>query len=334
MEITDLGLIGIKIESAYGTDPTPTKAASLIPVVAGSFNYDVETSPIPRKMIDGTLDAIPGFNTLPNVTAKFSYDVRGNRTNGVATDISLGNISKLIEIDPLLRAANLDATYTAESSGGARDGYVIYSPAAKTDEGPSVTLYWWSAKKLHKLLGGKVDVALTMEAGRMARLEFTLRGKYSAVTDASWSTSGVTYLDTVPPLWLSGTINVGSVAPIISRLSFNLGNQIAMREDATQAYGHKGFIITGMSPTMSIDPESEAEATHPIWSDLIAGTQRSTTVVMGADTGNKFAAIIGVMPTKVTYGDRNKTRIVNINYEVCKSALTAAAGSHIQLKFY
>src|SRR6185295_4367140 len=155
MERSAIGLLLVKAESTYGTDPTPTNAANLIPV-EGAATWQVASTRIDRKVLDGTHDKIAGFNALPNVTLKFKYAIRGNRTDGSTADVSAGSSSNKIEIDGLLQASDLSPTYTAESGGGARDGNVIYKPVVPTSQsgvGASVTCYWQTELKKHAVVG-------------------------------------------------------------------------------------------------------------------------------------------------------------------------------------
>ena len=338
MERSAIGLLLVKAESTYGTDPTPTNAANLIPV-EGAATFSAASTRIERKILDGTHDRVAGFNALPNVTLKFRYAVRGNRTDGSTADISAGASANKIEIDGLLQAADLSPNYTAESSGGARDGNVIYKPVVPTSQsgmGSSVTCYFQTELKKHAIIGGKVDFEVMMEAGKMAYIDFTIRGKYVAITDNSLSTSSAAWLDIKPPLFTPSVLTLGSYTPIISTLKFGVGNDIQMRENAvaTTGEGIEGFVIVDKSPKGEFNPESVAEATNPFWAAWRASTVATLTATFGSATGNKFSAILSTELTDVNYSDLNKRRVHSAKFDILKSALSSTAGGQLQLKWF
>jgi hypothetical protein len=249
-------------------------------------------------------------------------------------DVAGGRSAYALRIDPLLAACDLAGTYTAEASAAAADGNVIYKPTYPATEGSSVTFYWNSALKLHKLTGAKGSVELVLEAGKPAYLDWTFRGIYNAITDVAISTYSPSFSATKPPLLVSATATWNSYAAVFSRLSFNLGNAIGQRDDILSAQGIRGFLITDKSPSGSIDPESVAEATHPFWANWAADTVVSLSVVFGTQTGNKFQFLANVQPADQNYGDRNGGRIHQLSFEVVKATLAATAGDELQLKWY
>jgi hypothetical protein len=415
IELTSIGLVAVKAESVYGTDPVPTKAANLIPIQKGSFSYQVDSTPEARSVMDGSIDQLPGYNTMPNATAKFQYALRGNRstlanyaleavtadqdsnkialdahtlragdlvkfsgtavpdplvadtwyfvkspaygdfqvaatfggdainltTAGTAvkmtsarTDVSSGILTYVPEIDALLKAANLAATATAETAVGAKDGYITYSPAVPSDVGPTVGLYWWSATKLHKLTGGKVDLSIAAVVGKMIILDVTIKGRYVAVADEVFSTANAAYSDTKPALFHPTALAIGALAaPVATALNVRLGNAVALRNDLLAPHGIAGAVITDCAPNGDIDPEVVLEATHPFWANWLAGNAETISMANGADTGNKIGLTLVADVKSVNYGDRNRSRIHNVQFNVVKATAAAAGGSGFGLKF-
>jgi hypothetical protein len=342
MEITEIGLLAVKKEVTYGTDPVPTAASNALPVVRDQLTYTVASTAIDRKLLDGTLDMVVGFNAQPNVTLKFRYELRGNRIDGANNlDITNGATTQAIEIDALLQAANLNPTYTAAVtpgvqgvSAGSRDGFVVYQPSIYSTQGPSVTCYFWTALKLHKLIGGKVNIdKITWAAGNIVFVDFSVTGKYSAVADATFPTTAA-FIATKPPLFDNSTTTVGAYAAVFSQLTVELGNTISMRKSGVDVDSIAGFVIASMLPKGTIDPESVAEGTNPFWADWKSSQTRTITTTTGTATGNKFTgAFIGEYKT-VTYGNRDNLRIHQAQFNIVKADLTGATGSQFQLKFF
>lgn len=336
MESNEIGLLAIKAESSYGVDPVPTVAANLIPIAKGSLQYRLLSDPTERMPLDGKILPLAGFNTLPSVELSFDYELRGNRTDGIAADISSGSIANKVEIDPLLLAANLAAAYTAQSGPG-RNGNVLYTPALFTTVGPSVTAYFWSALKLHKLLGGKVNVSFIWEAGKMAIARFTVRGKYVAVADTAFSVAGQTWVNTKPPVFEGGLCTFGAYAGVVmSRAEFNLNNTIVRREGPVQSDAVEGFLITGTKPTGSFDPESVAEATHPFWADWRAANVKALTLEMPSSagaSGNQLQISALAEPKDINYADRNGIRIHQASFNIVRRTLSELDSVPFGLRF-
>jgi hypothetical protein len=325
MEIRAIGLLAVKAETTYGTDPVPTVGSNLIPTARDTLDWKVDATAIARKPLDGLLGNLAGFNSMPNVTLKFRYEARGNRTDGSAADISSGSISNKVEIDPLLLAANMTATYTA-ASGGGRNGYVSYVDSIQLNSGPSVTCYWWSQKKLHKLVGGKVDFSVVAGAGDMIYIDFTVRGKYIVAADTTFPTTSA-WVSTKPPIFEAGAVTIGAFQPVISQARFDLGNVIAVRPDPTDGTGIAGFVITDNDSKGSIDPEADTEATNPFWADWRASTVRAISIATpytagaSSNSGNGLVVSAFAEMKSVNYADRNNIRIHSIDFNIVRAGL-------------
>ncbi len=333
MERSVFGMMLAKIESTYAADPTPTAAANLIAVTRSGWKFAPKFEHLTRSLLDGTLSKVAGTNVLPEVDVDFDVEIRGNRTNGTAPDISAGAVGQLIEIDPLLRCCDLSPTYTAELTSGSRDGYVIYAPVVPSTQGESVTLYLYTGLKKHIITGCKGTVKGIMEAGKFGLLSFSLKGIYNNAADASIPGSQ-TWLNTKPPVFISSGSTIASYSPVFSRLEFDLGATVSKRLDANSATGVAGFMITDRASKVTIDPESVAEATNPIWGDLEAATARLITGKIGTQAGNKFQGAFEGVSEAVAYGERSGIRTQSISYMVERATIDAAESAAFQLKFY
>jgi hypothetical protein len=202
MEYAKIGLLLAKVETTFGTDAAPTSAANNIPIARGLVPVEPDGTPITRELLDGGFARVAGPNTLLTMTFKVRFELRGNRTNGTAADISAGLIANVLDFDPLLRACDLPATYVAESGAGVRDGMVIYQPVVPTSEGTSLTIWAYTPQKLYKAVGckGTIDnIAFT--AGGICFVDATFMGAFSSISDASPLPTDAVWPALVPPLW-------------------------------------------------------------------------------------------------------------------------------------
>lgn len=321
-----IGALLGKVESTYATDPTPTGGSNAIPCVRGQVTLTYESDPIDRMIQDGGLSGLAGHNSLPRAKIAFRVELLGNAsiTDGATVHAYLS---------PLLKACDMSETATAETGGGVGDGYITYKPSVGSDAGTGVTFYFHSELKKHILTGCKGTVKFSVEAGKYAYADFEFSGLYNVVVDASFPSLTFSYTHK-PPQWVSSSFTWGSYAPIVSKLDFDLGNVIGMRQDPTQATGIKGFLITDRKISGSFNPESVAEATQPWFSDWRTPTLRTLTAVLGSTAGNKFTFTATGVIRNINYADRNQVRIHNVALDVVRTAITTANGDEFQLKMH
>lgn len=229
MELFPIQMLLAKVETTAGTDASPTAASNNIPIKRG-MAIEPDGNVIVRDIADGGFAQIAGLTSMKSMTFKAVLELRGNRTTGVADDISKGAIGNLLDFDPILRAADLTATYTAETSSGRRDGCVVYQPTIPSAEGVTLTVYGYSQTKVYKAVGCKVAITgVRFAAGNIALLEVEIRGAYSEIADATFPTTGV-WPSTVPPVWaVAQRWNAQSVSPANSTDNIVLTDQALFR---------------------------------------------------------------------------------------------------------
>lgn len=199
-EYAKIGLFLAKVETTFGVDAAPTSAANNIPIARGLVPVEPDGTPIVREILDGGYAKVAGLTVMKTMTFKVRIELRGNRTNGVATDISSGSISNVLDYDPLLRACDLAATYTAE--GEVRTGFVTYQPSIPTDAGVSLTIYAYSPAKLYKAVGCKGTIDnIVFGAGQICYVDMTFMGQFSSISDSSPLPTDAVFPSTVPPIW-------------------------------------------------------------------------------------------------------------------------------------
>lgn len=417
MELSKIGLLLAKTETTYGVDPSPVAASNNIGVVRGQVTLDPMGNPVARDILDGGFSRIVGSNQQLAMGIKFRTELRGNRTDGIANDISNGAISNLIEIDPLLQACDLVASYQAPFT--TRDGNVKYVPTLPNGVGPSVAFYFYSQSKLYKIFGAKGDLKISLASGRFGFIDWEFKGKFTAPIDSAIPGSP-SFLTTKPPTWegavawpagtavtataatdiitknahglqngdrvrfaaavipggltantwyyvISPTTNdfklttapgVGPViditstgttvtmesagaaewdgftGPVISKLDFSLGNQLVMRDDTNSPYGVAGWVNAGRSSSASIDPESVAEATHPIWADHVSQRSKLLTAKVGSLSGNMAQLQLLTAISKINYEDRSGRRIQNAQLDILQDQPGRTPGSEVSLRFF
>lgn len=253
-----------KIETTYGTDPTPTGAANAIRV------EDLKIEIISRKIVRNYVIPFMGKRSQVNagegLKITFKTELKGSGTAGTAP-----------EIGPLLRASNFTETLVAVTSA-------TYAPNSSLDGAESITIYFYLDGLLHKLLGCRGDFNVEANAGGLAMIAWEFTGIYAGPTDAA--NASPTLNATIPPRFLSAAFAIDSYAAIIDNLKINIGNEIAKRPSANAATGILSYIIKQRGVTGSIDPEVPTLATKSFWNLWSQNTLAALTAAVGATAGN------------------------------------------------
>lgn len=169
----------------------------------------------------------------------------------------------------------------------------------------------------------------TFESGKPGRIAWTFSGVWTDPTDVA--IIAPTYPTTQPVRFVSSALAVGSYAPKISTLTFDMGNQVVMREDSSTASGYRSAIITGRQPTITIDPESELIATLPWFTDFANRTQRAISWALSeSNLGVSFSAPACQLQTPQE-GNRNDLETHEVTFECNRSA--AAGDDEMSITF-
>lgn len=199
-----------KIESVYGTDPTPTGGANAILTKNLSITpYAGQT--VTRDLDRGYLGAQSQINTGPQVQVAFEIEMAGAGAAGTAPAYG-----------PLLRACGFSETISAGVS-------VTYAPVGTTFE--SVTLYFGIDGQRHIVKGARGNVVLRMSRGQIPVYAFTLTGTYTRPTATANPTPTFTgFKDPLPVTKVNTpTFSLHSYAAICESLEIDVGNQVVYR---------------------------------------------------------------------------------------------------------
>lgn len=305
-QLTKRTLILSKIESTYGTDPSPVPASDAIEVLADP-TFTPNVTLIERNNIRESLSP-----SAPRVGKKlwdisFQVEMKSSGTSDA------GGASDAPQLDSLLRACAMARTLNAESSMGAGDGDITYAPISTAFE--SITIYAYLDGILHNFNGCYGSWSLDMNAGEVGVFTFNFTGLYAEPTDVAFP-AGAVFEATIPPYGQSMSWNFGAfTTPVIPQVTIDYGLTIAERLDLNSAEGLKGLLITQRQPSGNFIFESELMATKNIWSELTAGTTQAVTGQMGATGGEIVEVSLPNMQwTQPNYEDREGIRMWNMGF--------------------
>lgn len=202
-----------------------------------------------------------------------------------------------------------------------------YTPVSTAFD--SVTLYLYRDGLLHKLTGARGTFSVQNTGGEYGLFTFTFTGDYVPATDTAMVTP--TYETQKPTQVELAQLTVGNYTGFAAaEFTFDMANDVQIREDVNSAEAYAGALIVGRAPVLTFNPEVVLEATHPVWGDLSAGTQKVFSAKVGKVKGNvvQFEAP-NVQFTGVQYGDRNSI----LTYDITMNCARTTGNDEIKLAF-
>ena len=279
--LTRKSLILAKIESTYGSDPTPTTSADAI------VAYDVEIKPtiepLERPDMGISLSRQKELGGIRKCEVTFMTEIRGSGTAGTPPQ----------GIDALLKACGMSVTNVPATS----DTYKFLSATF-----PSVTIYVYKDGLQHQVQGCVGNWELVLEAGQTPKINWTFMGLYETPTDVTFPTS-YTVPSTVPVVGKGYTITYDSVSIVARSLKLSSNNEIVERPDLAAATGIAGFQIVDRNPEGTLLIEAVLLATKNWLTDFEADTVNVLSCVIGATAGNIFTITA------------SQCRLRNMNYQ-------------------
>lgn len=249
-----------KLESTYGTDPTPTGADNAI------LAKNVVLSPMQGTDVDRDLETpyLGAQAMIPadlHRTLTFDIELEGSGTAGTAPLWG-----------PILRACAVAETIVAATS-------VTYNPISDSHE--AGTFYLWVGGTLFKLAGSRGTCVIEVGASGIPYLKFSFTGLYSAATETVRVTPDLSGFQKPRVASNANTpvFTIDSVDHILRSFSLDLGNQVEPRF----LIGDESVIITDKKemvnatiqavPLTTLNPFGLAEDQTEVEVEIAHGTQ-------------------------------------------------------------
>ena len=305
MALTRKKFLIAKIESTYGTDPSPVGGSDAIQVT------NLEVTPIESDNVQAA--AYQGFignstrSTLvanKRVSVTFDVELAGSGTAGTAPAFG-----------PLLKSCGLSETIVSSTS-------VTYAGVSSSFD--SATIYCFYDGTRHKITGARGSVTFNFTAGQFAVASFNFIGIYNA-PDGTALSGSFTVANQAAALEVNDTNMTtatfhGVTSARIESFDLALNNELIYKETAS----NKEVIITNRAPGGTAVIEAPAVSTTDYFAKAVGVTTGSTSLVLGATGGNIVtlnAAQTDI--TGVSYGDTNGVISLSMPY----LALPTTAGN-------
>jgi hypothetical protein len=260
----DSKIVLAKIETAYGTDPTPTGAANAI-LMKNVELRPMEGEDVPRNIdrpFGGAQEEIPvGLH----VVLSGEVELAGSGTAGTPPGWGV-----------LMRMCGVAQTIVALTS-------VEYSPI--TAEPESGTIYVWIGPTLHKMLGTRGTFQLTIDAQGIPVIKFTLTGLFVAPATTARPTADLTgFVDPqVATKANTPTFTVGGLAMVLRSFTFDKANDVQKRF----LIGAERIVLVDWEESISCQVEAVGLATYDPYSLAIARTRQAIVIAHGTVAGSK-----------------------------------------------
>lgn len=268
-----------KIESTYGTDPTPVEGTNAILTRGPVSITDDGERMNPREAVRAGLGELQDVYGGHLVRVAFECEVKGSGAAGTAP-----------EIGPLLRACGFEETVVASTS-------VTYAPENAVHE--SGTFYFFEGGTVrHIVTGARGTVAIRGEAGGIATCRFEFLGKYSAPTDESLPSP--TYNSQVPKAVVGMALTVNGVSGLtVQNWEWDFKNECGANDSVTASDGYGEVIIRRRRPSGAMQLELESMSTINFDTLRTAGTRFSwASGTLGSVAGNR---VVVSTPSSSTY---------------------------------
>ena len=304
MALTRKKFLIAKIESSYGTDPTPT-GGDAVQVT------NVEVTPIESDNVQAA--AFQGFignstrgTLVANKRVAITFDIELGGSGAAGTAPAFG---------PLLKSCGLSETIVGATS-------VTYAGVSSSFD--SATIYCFYDGTRHKITGCRGTVGFNLTAGQFPVASFQMIGIYNAPDDTALSGS-FTVANQAAALEVNDT-NVttatfhGETDVRLESLDLSLNNEFIYKETASS----KEVFITNRAPGGTAVIEAPAVGTIDYFAKATAVTTASSSFVIGASAGNIATFTMAQTDiTGVSYGDTNGVVSLSMPY----LALPTTAGN-------
>ena len=287
-----------KIETTYGTDPTPTGAANAI-LIRNLNITPQETDLVSRDLVRPYFGNFQQLPAAIHASVDFEVEIAGSGAAGTAPAYG-----------PLLRACALSETISAGVS-------VVYAPVSAAME--SVTIYFNVDGVLHKMTGARGTVAIDLTVKALPVYKFKFTGLYGAVADAAAPTPTYTAFQLPLPVNNANTsaFSLHGYAGVLSQFSLDMAATPVFRS----LVGGEAVLITDRKPAGQVTIEAVPVGTKDFWTIAQNGTSGALSITHGTVAGNKVTiAAPAVQLTKPMYQDMDGVAMLQMGLIVNPSS--------------
>jgi hypothetical protein len=283
-------LLLAKIETTYGTDPTPTGAANAILLKGNPTLTPLDAEIVDRDILRNYLGSSEQIVAAYSAKLEFEVEIAGAGAAGTVPAYG-----------PLLRMCAHSETVTASTkveykpiSGSFESGTLWFQLPDDTTPAQSV---------VHKMVGARGNVVFTFNAKGVPSMKFTMTGLYVAVSEAAVISGTYTGFKTpVAVNKANTTFSFFSYAAKMAAFELDAGCEVVYRnlvnEESVRIVDRKGKGTTTFdAPTITA---------KDFFAASLVSTLGAVSLVHGVGAGNIFEIASATADlVNPTYGDDN-----------------------------
>jgi hypothetical protein len=306
MALTRKKFLIAKIETTYGTDPSPVGGSDAVQVTNLEVT-PIESDNVQAASYQGFLGNSTRGTLVANKRVSVTFDVELSGSGTAGTAPAFG---------PLLKSCGLSETIASSTS-------VTYAPVSSSFS--SATIYCFYDGTRHKITGARGTVSFNLTAGQFAVASFQFIGIYNA-PDGTALSGSFTVANQAAAIEVNDT-NVttatfhGVTSSRIESFDMALNNELLYKETASS----QEVLITNRAPGGTAVIEAPAVGTTDFFAKAVAVATGSTSLVLGATAGN--IVTLNAAQTDITgcsYADTNGVIALSMPY----LALPTTAGNN------
>jgi len=272
-----------------------------------------ETTPGSAETLTATQAQFNAFETEINPNIEFIERLGQSSLSPLRGDTAgrAGQVSFKMELSSDANLAVLLTACAMQLSGGA---YIPNSGSTTT-----VTIGVYEDGVFKRLRGCMGTYVITLETGKPGMVEFTFTGIWDAPSDVAMLAP--TYPSVSAPRFADGTVLIGAWTPKMSRVTIDCGNEVVLREDASDASGYYAAHVTGRRIAGTLDPEATLVADSDMYAALIGNTEQAMSISIGTSGGVTIdISVPKFQVTGLSEGDRNGLQIDEIAFQANRSS--------------
>jgi hypothetical protein len=200
--------------------------------------------------------------------------------------------------------------------------------AAPGSDVKTLTIGCYQDGMFKSIRGAAGTFKINLATGKRATIEWTFTGIWVTPTDSAIIDPTYPGFETPTaeiPLRAAGVqASFNSIALCYETATIDLGNEIMMRECATDASGFHSALITNRKPMVTANPEAKLVATRPSYTNWLARLEASLSIGLASATGNGsfvFAAPKAQI-INIQEGDRNRLVTDELEWQCNRNAQT------------
>lgn len=272
-----------KIESTYGTDPTPSASTDGVRGVGriwGALSHEWAFPNMREDVVSNSLVGVaPGTPQGRLVNIDYTVQLMGA---GAAYSSST---PVRPECDPLLMACGFARTH--DDTGSAEK--VDYDLADADYSG--VTIYAYAGGKEFQITHCRGNMTWSPQAGGLGTVQFQLQGLLAAVAEDA-TVPSITYDSVVPPAAVSMGLAIvpnggSSWTPRAAGLEITTGHNLVRLDDVNSSDGVEGFFLANTQPTLTMQARTVDLSDYPAYARAADRTVQTVDLTLGSAQYNR-----------------------------------------------